>query len=183
MSRWPRPLAACSVALAAVALSGCGSSSGPKQVSAQSYASALCTAVGPFEREIYTHAEALTDITKATPQTGKATLIEFLVGTAADSEHAALAMRAAGIPEVARGKQISGALLAMFSRLTSSLSAAESSAEALPTNTAAAFRSAASSLSESIRTSVGDAGSGLEGLKSSALEHAASASPACHSLG
>jgi hypothetical protein len=183
MSRWQRPIAACSLVLAAAALGGCGSSGGTKQVSAQAYASALCTAVGPFEREIYTHAGALTDLGSVAPAAGKATLIQFLVGTAADSEHADLAMRGAGVPDVAEGKQISGALVAMFSRLTSSLSAAESSAEALPTTTESAFKTAAEALSDSVRTSVGDAGAGLQGLKSSALEHAANASPACHSLG
>jgi hypothetical protein len=183
MSWRGRPVMACSVVLAAAALGGCGSSSGPKQVSAQAYATALCTAVGPFEHEIYAHASALTDIGTAAPVTGKETLIQFLVGTAADSQQAAQAMRVAGVPNVAHGKQISGALLAMFSRLSTSLSAAESSAEALPTNTRKAFQSAAVMLSKSVQTSVGEAGSGLEGLKSSALEHAAAASPACNSLG
>lgn len=178
-----RTASSAAVVLMAVGVVGCGSSGGSHQVSAQTYANSLCSAVGPFEHEIYTHASALTNLESVAPAKGKATLTDFLTAVFADSQHARQAMRAAGTPDVPHGALIAGALVSMFTRLDSSLSAAQTGAEALPTNTPQAFRTAAKLLSDQVRTSVGDASSGLSGLKSSALEHAASLSPVCHSFG
>jgi hypothetical protein len=169
--------------LLAGGVAACGSSSPAHQVSAETYASALCTAVGPFEREIYSHVSAVNDLTAGSPARGKAALTSFLNGIAAASQHARQALRSAGVPNVTQGRLIAGALVTMFTRLDSRLSTAQNGAALLPTAPAKAFREAAKSLMDQVRNSIGDASSGLAGLKSTALEHAARLSPACQTVG
>jgi hypothetical protein len=169
-------------AVAGVVISACGGSSGAAKVSATAYATSLCKAFGPFERDIYNRQSALSAVRSPSPAQGKATLVTFLSALAGDTETAGAKMRSAGTPDVAQGKLISRGLVAMFQRLDKTLRAAESRARALPIANATAFRTAATSLAADVRTSVGDAGAGLAGLKTTALEKAASHVAACRSL-
>jgi hypothetical protein len=169
---------------AAVVLAGCGGSgsSGSSKVSATAYATALCKAVGPFERDIYSRQSALKIADVRSAAQGKAALSGFLSALAADTARAKRQMTGAGVPDVSGGSKIAATLVAMFARLQSAMDSAATQAAKLPTASSKAFRSAAVGLTKDVQNSVGDLGSGLGSARSGALEKASRKVAACQSL-
>jgi hypothetical protein len=181
-----RTAAACSaLVVAGAALTGCGgsSSSSSSSVSPAVYVKAICSAVGPFEKDVQARSSALDLSTIKSAQEGKTALQGFLKAIAADSQTAVNRLKAAGDPDVDKGKQIQAAIVSAFTKLNSAMQQAAKSADQLPTNSPDAFRNAANALGTTVRNSMGGIGSSLNGLKSQALEQAAAKEPSCQSIG
>jgi len=164
-------------------LGACGSSSSSSSVSPAAYVKSICQSVGPFERDVQARSSALNLGTIKDPAQGKTALQGFLNAVAADTDKAVAKLKSAGSPDVKNGKQISNAIVSAFTQLRGALSQAVSSANSLPTNSPAAFKTAAVALGNTVRTSMSNIGSGLTGLSSPALESAAKKEPACQSIG
>jgi hypothetical protein len=167
--------------VAAVLLAGCGSSSS-SSVSASAYVKSVCTAVGTFKKDIQDKTASLSSASVTNPAQGKKALQGFLSAAASGAETAASELKSAGTPDVSNGKQISTSLVNAFNQLSSSFKQAESSANSLPTSSAAAFKAGAVSIQSNIRNSLTGLLSGLSGLQSSDLAKAAKAEPSCTSL-
>jgi Flp pilus assembly pilin Flp len=164
-----------------LALGACGSSSSDK-VSAGTYVKSVCQAVGPFEKDVQSRSSALNLQTIKSPQDGKKALQGFLSAVSADTDKAVSQLKAAKAPDVKNGQKISTAIVGAFTQLRSALGTADTSAQNLPTNSAAAFKTAAESLGNTVKNSMNNIGSGLNGLTSPDLESAAKKEPACTSL-
>lgn len=162
-------------------IAGCGSSS--SGVSANSYVKSVCEAIKPFVTDIQARSNSLNLTSLSSPAQGKQALEGFMTAAVADSQKAVDQLKAAGVPNVNNGKNISSALVDAFAKVKSALSAAQSQAAALPTGSVAAFRTAGQSLATAIRASFASIGAGLGGLKSAELSKAAKSTPACQSIG
>ncbi len=162
------------------ALAGCGGSSS-SGVSAAAYVKAICSSVGPFEKDVQTRSKSL-NLASANAAQGKKALQGFLAGIAADTDKTVTQLKAAGTPSVTNGKQIATTLVGAFSALKGTLVRAEGKAGSLPTGSPQAFQAAAQSLGTSVESSMSSIGSSLNGLKSSDLEKAAANDPTCKSL-
>jgi hypothetical protein len=170
-------------ALLGVALSACGGSSGSSgRVSAISYAGALCKAVGPFEQEIYARQNALAVTGVSSPTAGKKVLEQFMSALQSDSAKAKRQLQAAGVPDINGGQSLATALVPLFGRIDTTLQTAAAEARALPTGSATAFRAGAVKLAATVKTSVGDLGTGLGHVSRGSLEAAARKAPACRSF-
>jgi hypothetical protein len=177
----PRRTAAALCALAAViAIAGCGSSS--SGVTPTAYVSAICKAVGPFEKDVATRESALNPSSIKSAAQGKTALIGFLQGVAGDTQHTLAQLKSAGTPNVTNGKKIQGAIVSAFTRLESSMKTGATTAQSLPTSSAKAFQTGATQLSTTIRSSLTGVGSSLQSLRSAKLEKAATKSAACKSI-
>jgi hypothetical protein len=173
-------LATVAVAASLAACGGGGSSSG---VSAGAYVKSICNAIGPFEKDVASRSSALnlSNITSATQ--GKKALQDFLSAIVADTDQAVNKLKTAGSPSGNNGKKISGAIVGAFSQVKTALTQAQGQANSLPTTDPTAFKNAAQSLGNGIRTSMSNIGSSLTNLKSPELEAAAKKEPACGNLG
>ena len=165
-------------------VAACGSS-GSSSVTPSAYVKSVCTAVGPFEKDVVTRSSALDLTTISNATQGKAALQGFLTAVAADTNKALTQLRAAGSPDVKNGKQISDAIVGAFAQLEGTMSKAVKQAGSLPTNSPQAFKGAAQSLGNTVRTSMTNIGTNLQSstLKSSELEQAAAKERACQTLG
>jgi Flp pilus assembly pilin Flp len=83
---------------------------------------------------------------------------------------------------VSNGKTISNALVTAFSGMKAALTTAQSSANALPTNSPTAFRAAAVGIGSTVEKSFSGIGSSLTNLKNADLEKAAAKEPDCKNL-
>ena len=146
------------------------------------YVREICDAVGPFERDVQSRSAALQGETIGDARAGRAALISFLGAVVADTEAALSRLAAAGNPAVPGGADIQSRLMGAFTALKDDLESAQSQADGLPVNNAAAFRAASVSLGSNIQSSMRGIGSSLNGLQSPALEAAAASEPACRSL-
>jgi hypothetical protein len=165
----------------ALAVSGCGG--GSSGVSASSYASAVCKSVGAWAKDIQARSGALNVASIGSAAQGKTAILGFMTAAVKDTDTVVSQLQSAGTPSVSNGSTIAAALVTSFKQIDSALAAAETQANALPTTSPAAFKTAAQALATSVRTSLAGIGAGLAGLKSPELQKAAKASPACSTLG
>lgn len=167
-----------------VAFAGCGSSSSSGQtVSPQAYVKSVCTAIGPFEKDIQQRSSSLNIAGIQNPAQGKQALQSFLTAATADTSHAVTQLQAAGTPDVANGPRIASAIVGVFSQLSRALGRASGLAAHLPTGSPTAFRASAQALGGAVRGSMGSIGQGLQGLRNAKLEKAAAKEPACQTIG
>lgn len=160
---------------------GCGSSGGgSSKVSAGSYVKSVCSAISPLQRDVVTRSSALNNSTATNATQAKQTLQGFLNAIEQDSEHAVSRIRAAGTPDISGGKTVSGAIVRTFSELRDAMKVAVTKSQALPTNSASSFNTAAQALTSSVRGSLNSIDA--TGLSNPDLEKAASKEPACKSL-
>jgi hypothetical protein len=151
-------------------------------VAAAAYVHSVCSAVGPFEKNVQTSVGALNPKTVQSPASGKTALESFLNSVSKDAGTTLSQLRAAGTPKVPGGAGIETAIVAAFARLDGALRMASTSAAALPTTNATAFRSAATGLGTTVRDSISGISVSLASLKSPALQAAAAKDPACAAL-
>jgi hypothetical protein len=159
---------------------GCGSGGGSSKVSARTYVKSVCSAISPLERDVVTRSSALNNSTATNATEAKQTLQGFLHAIEQDSEHAVSKIRSAGTPDISGGKTVSGAIVRTFSELRDAMKVAVTKSQALPTNSASSFNSAAQALTSSVRGSLNSIDA--SGLNNPDLEKAASKEPACKSL-
>jgi Flp pilus assembly pilin Flp len=168
-------------AATAIMLAGCGSSS--SGVSPAAYVKSICSAIGPFEKDVQSRSSALNLSTLKNASQGKTALHDFLTAVASDTDHAVSQLKTAGTPKVKNGKAISNGIVSAFQQLKTALSNAASQAAALPTSSPEAFKRAAQTLGTNVRSSMSSIGSSLGSLKSPDLEKAAAKDPTCRNLG
>jgi len=180
-----RPASLVAAIASASVIAGCGSSSSSSGVSAGAYVKSVCNAVAPFEKDIVSRSNALDATTLSNAAEGKKALQGFLTAVSADTQTALTQLKNAGKPNVKNGKQISAAIVGAFSQLNGAMSQALSQADALPTSSPQAFKTAAQALSTNIRSSMANIGTSLQSstLKSQELQQAAAKEPACKNLG
>jgi hypothetical protein len=173
----------CTLALA-LGIAACGGSKHPHgAVSARAYASSVCKALAPFEREIASRSSALDPAATSSLAQRRTMLEGFLSTIAKDTDKAVAQLRSAGQPEIANGRAIARQFVAAFSRLQHAMDTAARASRRLPTHSQAAFKAAATSLGESVKNSVGGGVlAGLTALRSRTLEAAAGKVAACRSL-
>jgi hypothetical protein len=180
-----------------VALAGCGGSSKsstsgsggsggttsqPSKVTAAAYVKSICSAIGPFEKDVQAKSSALNLSSIKNAAQGKAALQNFLSSVAADTDKAVSQLKAAGTPDVQNGQAISQGIVTAFTELKTTLSSAAGQAGSLPTGNAQAFKTAAQALGTGVQGSMSKIGSSLGNLKSADLEKAAASDPTCKSL-
>lgn len=167
------------VCLAAVLLAGCGSSG----VKPSSYVKSVCVALGNWKNTIQSAGVALesSGATSATRSVAKEDYQRFVAALVTATHRAAVALRSAGAPAVARGEQIASRLTEAFDRATSGLRKASSQAQAIRTDSASSFQQDANAVSAQIRSALGQIASVSPG-QSEELRSAAAREPACQSL-
>lgn len=184
----PQRRALVPVALAlALVLAACGSSAPSSagagaKVSAARYVTALCQAVGPFERDVVARSAALTGAGSVTPTKGKALLVDYLRRLSSDSAAAVDKLGGAGTPTVNGGARFANTILSTFTRLKRALLRSEQVAAQLPTSSEPAFKRSAGTLATAVKDSVGQLGQGLSAKSNKALDAAAAKVGACHAL-
>jgi hypothetical protein len=162
-----------------VALAGCGSSSSSK-VSPDTYVGAVCSAITPLEKDVVSRSSALNNSTASNATQAKKTLQTFLQAVAADSDNALSKIKAAGSPDINNGKTVSSTIIKAFTQLRDAMRTAETKADALPTNSASAFKSGAQALGASVRSSLNNIDA--SGLSNPDLEKAAAKQASCKAL-
>jgi hypothetical protein len=177
-----RPLAALLAVTLAVALAGCGGSSGP---SADSYVKSICTALSGWRDSVQVAGSALQSAATAGKHVslakGKESYLAFLAALLHATTSAASSLKAAGVPAVNGGKQVSTTLVQAFAGAQTALSGAAAQAARIPTTTAAAYATAASNVTSVIRTAL--AGMTAATPRSNPqLRAAAVKQPACSAL-
>lgn len=178
-----RAIAASAGVLAAIALlGGCGGSSS-SGVAPDAYMTSVCRAIAPFENDFAKHGAALNVVSSATtPSQRKAALELLLSSVAKDGDTAVAALKAAGTPDVNRGAAISRLLVGAFTQISVAFQGLAAKARSLPTDSPAKFVPAAKALGQQLNVSMETIDSSLAGVKSAALNTAASHVAACHSL-
>jgi hypothetical protein len=182
-----RPLRTALAVLAVAALiSACGSggSSGSSSsgVSAAEYVKAICTAVGPFEKDVAARSNALNSAKLTSAAQGKKAVQDFLSAVSADTDTALTKLKAAGTPNVTNGKAISTTIVAAFKQLQTAIGTALTQAKNLSTSSPQAFQKGATALGGTVQSSLSGISTSLGKLKSADLEKAAAKEPACTSL-
>jgi hypothetical protein len=162
-------------------LAGCGGSSS-SAVSASTYVKSICSAIGPFEKNIQARSKALNLASITNVRQGKTALLGFLVAMVTDTDRAVAQLKAAGTPDVGNGKQIASGVVGAFARMKGALAQAAKRADSLPTNSPTAFKNGANKLGNNVESSIGGISAGLAGLKSPELEKAAAGDPTCKTL-
>jgi hypothetical protein len=164
-------------------LAGCGSS-GSSTVSPAAYAKSLCSAVGPFERDVISSISSLNLNPHASPAQGKTVLQGFLTRLANDTDSAVSQLKAAGTPNVSDGKQIADTINGAFSQIDAVMKKAATQASQLPTSSPQAFRTAVQALVTNVRASMTSIGANLQSstLRSPQLTAAAAKEPTCKTL-
>jgi hypothetical protein len=170
-----------SVIAIAVVLAGCGGG-GSSGVSAGSYVKAICSSIGPFEKDVQSRSSALDLSSITNVADGKTALVGFLTAMVSDTDKAVAQLKAAGDPNVKNGKAIASGVVTAFSKLKQALQQAASQANSLPVTSPTAFKTAATTLGNGVRTSISSIGGSLNGLKSPDLEQAAAKDPTCKTL-
>jgi hypothetical protein len=164
----------------AIGVAGCGG--GSSSVSARAYVRAVCSAVGPFEQKVAARSDALNPQSIKSPLQGKSALQGFLGAIAGDTGTALSKLRAAGTPNVSHGAKIASTIVAAFVQLNTAMTAAAKKADALPTDSPAAFQAGANTLGTTVRNSMNGIGASLSELRSPALQQAAVKETACSRL-
>lgn len=172
-------------ALVVFVLAGCGGSGASDAnagVTPAAYVRSICTAVQPFVNDVVRRSDKLNSGTLPSVAQGKKAIQGFLSGVSNDTDVTISKLKAAGAPKVSNGRQLADKVVSAFTHLKTSVNHALNQANALPTDTPAHFKTAATRLGGTVRTSMSGIGTSLNGLTSPELEKAAAKEPACTSL-
>jgi hypothetical protein len=177
-----RPFAALLAVTLTVALGGCGGSSGP---SADSYVKSVCSALSGWRDSVQAAGSALQSAATTGKHVsltkGKQAYLAFVAALLHATTGAATSLKAAGVPAVNGGKQVSATLVQAFAGAQKALTGAASQAARIPTTTASAYATAASNVTGVIRTAL--AGMTAASPRSNPqLRAAAVKQPACSAL-
>jgi hypothetical protein len=174
--------AALAVLASAAAVAGCGSGGSSSGVSAAEYVRSICTAVGPFERDVAARSNALNTAKFTTAAEGKKGVQDFLTAVSADTDKALSRLQAAGAPGVDNGKAISTTIVGAFKELSHAIGAALTQSKSLSTTSPQAFKDGANQLGGTVRSSLSGISASLGKLQSADLEKAAAKEPTCTTL-
>jgi hypothetical protein len=175
-----RNVVAAAIAVLGLAASGCGSSS---SVSAAAYVKQVCSATEGFKQGGQTAVNQYrTSVASAKTIADVKSRLQGYLGTmVSTADRFVSQVKAAGTPDVSNGKQFASALLSAFQQVRTAFSQAEAQVGQVPTNSVAAFRSAAAGVKATL--SQADARVGNLGLTKNPQLHAASLKdPTCQAL-
>jgi hypothetical protein len=162
-----------------VVLAAC--SGGGGKVSANAYATSVCTNIKTWLGQIKQRATDLrTAVSPGTsPRKGKDLLGSYLDGVISDTATMINAINGAGTPDVSNGPQIASTLVSGLDQAKAAFDSARSQVDSLPTTSRAAFSRAAAQLGTSINSKVGGVVRSFQGLKSPQLDQAFRTVSAC----
>ncbi len=168
----------------ALAAAGCGGSSGSSSsgITAGNYVKAICSAVGPFEKDVAARSNALNSAKLTSPQQGKKAVQGFLHSVSSDTDQALTKLQAAGTPNVDNGEQISTTIVSAFKDLKQAIGSASAQAKSLSTTSPQSFKNGANKLGDTVRSSLSGISNSLGKLQSADLAKAAAKEPACTAL-
>jgi ABC-type Fe3+-citrate transport system substrate-binding protein len=177
-----RRLLAAALAVAVLAVAGCGSSSNPSSVSAASYVKSVCTAATTWKNAIQSAGSQLQSqaSSKSLPKT-KSAYVSFVSSLVSATGAAQSQLSSAGAPSVSNGKRISSTLVGIFTNAKHSLTQALSDAQAIPTGNAKDFQTKAAAVQGDVRSALA-AMSSVTPEKNPALHAAAANDPTCKTL-
>lgn len=168
----------------ALAAAGCGGSSGSSSsgITAGTYVKAICSAVGPFEKDVAARSNALNSDKLTSPQQGKKAVQGFLNSVSSDTDQALTKLQAAGTPDVDNGETISTTIVSAFKDLKQAIGSASTQAKSLSTTSPQSFKNGANKLGNTVRSSLSGISNSLGKLQSADLAKAAAKEPACTAL-
>lgn len=181
--RGPRAsFCALAVAIVALALGGCGSSS-PAKVSAPSYVRSVCTTAGSWYRTIEVAGGSLeSTVHKSKSLTkAKAAYVGFVDALLGATQRAEQQLKTAGTPSVSGGKEISDEVIKAFDSAKRGLKTAAAEVRKAPTTSSTAFESAAAGVQGKVQRAL-QSMSSLAPQKNPQLHAAALKDPACRRL-
>ena len=168
-----------------IVLAACsgGGGGGGSKVSADAYATTVCTHVKTWLDQIKQRETALrTALSPGTsPTKGRDLLRSYLDGLISDTDDMINAIKDAGPPDVPNGDQISTTLTSGLEGAKGAFDDARGQVDSLPTNSRAAFARAAQQLGSSINSKVGGITQSFQGVKSPELDKAFNKVAACRS--
>lgn len=166
--------------VAGVLLAGCGGSSAVKP---SAYVKSLCTALGDWKNTIQSAGVALQSSGAATAPraAAKADYQKFVSALVTATRKADSAVRSAGVPDVAGGKQLQNRLSRAFDIATQRLSSAQAHAKTIPTDSATSFQAGAAAVTSQIRAAL-EAIAAVAPGRSAQLRQAAAKEPSCQAL-
>jgi hypothetical protein len=176
-----RPVRFVALALVLFVALGACSSGGGGTISADAYASSVCSHIKTWLDQIKQRAADLrTAVSSQTsPTKGKDLLGTYLDGVISDTDDMVDAIKDAGTPDVPNGDDLSTTLLAGLEKAKAAFEDARGQIDALPTSSRAAFARAAEQVGSSINAKVGGVVQSFRGLKSPELDTAFHKVPAC----
>jgi hypothetical protein len=176
-----RPLCAFfAVAVAMLAVAGCGSSS---KVTARSYVGSVCTATANWYRTIQVAGQKLQSTvhaSKSLPEV-KSAYVAFVDSLLHATRRARQQLKGAGTPPVSGGKQISNEVINAFDHAQRGLESAAVQARRAPTSSSAAFEAAAGGIQSTVQRSL-QSMSALAPQNNPQLHAAALKDPSCQRL-
>jgi hypothetical protein len=136
------------------ALAGCGGASGtdPKV-----YVKSVCTALARWRDDVQTAGSALESAATSghvSLHQGKHSYLAFVAALLRATIGATTSLKAAGVPAVDGGKQVSSTLVGAFSGAQKALAIAASKASLIPTTNTGAYAAAAAEVTGSIRNAL-----------------------------
>lgn len=167
-------------ALVAVAIAGCGGSSGIKPAA---YVRSMCSALGNWKTDVQNAGVQLqgSGATGASRDVAKRDYQRFVAALLTATRRAATALQSAGAPDVKNGKQIASSLSGAFTTASSRLAQANTQATKIPTTSATTFQLGASSVTAQIRSALQGI-AGVSPSQSAPLRSAAAKEPSCQVL-
>jgi len=172
-------------AAAALLVTACGDDDGGggggDSVSANDYASDICTAFLGWRDAIQKHQQELQDGLSPgiSPQEGKDALEGFLSDAVDASDELVTQVNDAGVPDAENGEQAATALQDAAQQARDELDKAHSNVADLPTDDREAFAKAADGLGNSVKTALDGVGEGLQDIKSDELDKAFNEAKEC----
>jgi hypothetical protein len=165
--------------IAVLMIAGCASSA----VKPRAYVKSVCAALDNWKNTIQSAGVALESSGAATASrpVAKEDYERFLASLVTATRRATTALRAAGTPSVAHGRQIARRLTGAFDRARRGLERASTQAGAIRTDTATAFQLGASAVSAQIKSALEQIARVSPG-QSQELRSAAGKERACRSL-
>jgi hypothetical protein len=164
-----------------VVLGACSGGGGGGKVSAEDYASSVCTHVKGWLDQIKGR---VGDLQKAvspstSPSDGKELIRSYLDGVISDTDNMINAIKDTGTPDVPNGDKIASTLVSGLEQARSTFQDARDEADSLPTDSRASFASAAQQLGTSINSKVSGVEQAFQGINSPELDRAFNKASAC----
>jgi hypothetical protein len=175
------------IALMAIFVAGCGSSSSsgsstPVSARTRTYLTSMCTAMAPVIRDFSSFQTALANARSSDLAKYKQNVELILSAMVQHAAHAVAGLQQAGQPDVSQGNTIAHGVVAEFTAFHSAFVAAESSANSIPTVNTHQFQLALGGLVATLSTSLGGANALGAKLKAPSLAGAEEVVPACATI-
>lgn len=153
----------------------------PTTVPAETFVAGVCTAMTDYNAQVQSITDAFTaSLSPTAPLQDQKDAVAAYIGEVVEATQAAVEdIRAAGVPDVGVGDQVSAALDDAFAEATAALEELRTEIEGLSVDDPQAFGTALLQLSTEIQTALDETGTALESLDTQELSEVAADEPAC----